>query len=234
MMDRPSYLTDAPVRRVHAPSGTRGDRPSVALVAGAVAGPLLVVSSFAQGLVRDGFDFASHPPSALALGPAGLLQQATFVLSGSLLVVGGAGLRGTGLGRWAPRLVVVLGGSLAAAGVFRMDPAFGFPPGTAPGIGGPVSWHAAVHGVLFPVGLLALVGAALVAARRWAEVGRSAMSRATWVAAGSSLVLSSWPDLGGDPGGRFVPMWVGVTIGYAWTSLLFVDVIRQGRTTDVR
>lgn len=222
-----TYLPDLPLGREQTPSTTGGNRPSAALIAGAVAGPLLVVSSVVQGLVREGFDFEAHPPSALALGPAGIVQQVTFVVSGLLLVLGGRGLRGRGLGRWVPRSVIVLGTCLAAAGVFRMDPAFGFPPGTPPGVGAHVSWHAAIHGVLFPIGFLALVGAAVLAARRYARAGRSAMSRTAYLAAASSLVLSLWPNLGGSPDGRFAPMWVGVAIGYAWTSLLFVDAARR-------
>jgi len=233
-MDRPSYAPDLPVRGENAPSATSGEWPSGALIAGAVAGPVLVISSFVQGLMREGFDFATDPPSALAMGSAGLVQQATFVVSGLLLAFGGWGLRGPGFGRWVPRLLVVLGVSLASASVFRMDPAFGFPPGTPPGIGANVSWHAAIHGVLFPIGFLALVGAAVLAARHYAKAGRAAMCWVTYLAAGSSLILSLWPNLGGVPDGRFGPMWVGITIGYAWTSLLFADLIRSRRTTYVR
>jgi hypothetical protein len=222
-----TYLPDLPLNRDHSPSAADGNRPSTSLIAGAVAGPLLVVSSVVQGLVREGFDFEAHPPSALALGPAGILQQATFVVSGLLLVVGGRGLRGVGLGRWVPRSVIVLGTCLAAAGVFPMDPAFGFPPGTPPGVGAHVSWHAAIHGVLFPIGFLALIGAAVLAGRRYTRADRPAMSRTAYLAAASSLVLSLWPNLGGSPEGRFAPMWVGVAVGYAWTSLLFADAARR-------
>jgi hypothetical protein len=233
-MERPPYAPDLPVRGENALPATSGNRLPGALIAGALAGPILIVSSFVQGLVRDGFQFAADPPSALALGSAGVIQQATFVVSGLLLARGGWGLRGLGFGRWVPRLLVVLGTSLAAAGVFRMDPAFGFPPGTPPGIGASVSWHAAIHGVLFPIGFLALVGAAVIAGRRYAKEGRAGMFWVTCLAAGSSLTLSLWPNLAGNPDGRFGPMWVGVTIGYAWTSLLFADVIRSRRKTHVR
>ena len=46
--------------------------------------------------------------------------------------------------RWAPRLVAVYGAGLVAAGVFRADPALGFPVGTPDGPE-PVSWHGMLH-----------------------------------------------------------------------------------------
>ena len=208
----------------HAPPAAR---PTVPLVAGALAGPLLVASSLAQGAVRDGFDFAQHPPSALALGDGGIIQVATFVASGALLITGAFGLRDTltGIGsRWAPRLVTVLGGTLALAGVFRMDPAFGFPPGTPPGIGDTVSWHAALHGMLFPLGFVALMSCVAVFARRYGRQQRRSM-RVTALVAGVLTLLVAWPNLGGSPDGRFLPMLAGIAIGYGWTSLMFLDVL---------
>ncbi len=202
------------------------------LVAGASAGPVLIVSSLVQGSLRTGFEFAEHPPSALALGSAGLIQQVTFVLAGLLLSAGALGMRHGSCGRWAPRLVAVLGGSLAAAGLFKMDPAFGFPPGTPPGVGDTVSWHAAVHGVLFPIGFVALVGAAVLMGRRFGRAHRRRMQMVTYLAATSSLVLSMWPNLSGEPDGRFLPMWLGVVVGYLWTSLLFVDLLHASGRKD--
>jgi Protein of unknown function (DUF998) len=63
------------------------------LAAGASAGPLFVVSSVVQGMLRRGFSFTDHPPSALALGGAGWIQVATFVVAGCLFVGGAWGMR---------------------------------------------------------------------------------------------------------------------------------------------
>lgn len=50
----------------------------------AVAGPLLFVVSFlVQGALRgDGYSPLRHPVSALTYGPAGWVQQATFLVCG--------------------------------------------------------------------------------------------------------------------------------------------------------
>ncbi|TSD99790.1 DUF998 domain-containing protein [Skermania sp. ID1734] len=209
-----------------APDGRSVGSARLWLSAGALAGPVLIVSSLVQGSVRSGFDFQQHPPSALELGGAGVVQQATFVLAGLLLLAGARGMGVGECGRWAPGLVAVLGAALTAAGLFTMDPAFGFPPGTPPGAGDTVSWHAAVHGVLFPVGGAALVATAVVMGQRYGRAKRRSMQTVAYVAAAASLVLSIWPNLGAHPDGRFLPMWLGVVIGYLWTSLMFTDLAR--------
>ncbi|MDG4825597.1 DUF998 domain-containing protein [Asanoa sp. WMMD1127] len=195
-----------------------------------MAGPLFVGSSVVQGLLRPGFSFTQHPPSALALGAAGWVQTVTFVVAGCLFVRGAWGLRRvmTGPGaRWAPRLIAVFGAALVAGGVFRMDPAFGFPPGTPPGAGDSVSWHAAVHGVLFPLGFAALVAVAFVMAHRFRRQGRRGWQ---WSGIGTgplALALCLWPNLAARPDGRFLPMWFGVAAAFLWTSAVIADARRQ-------
>lgn len=204
-------------------------QPRFLILAGSLAGPLLVGSSLVQGATREGFDFEQHPPSALALGSAGYVQQVTFIVAGLLLVVGAMGMHRANIGRWAPALTAALGAALSTAGVFRMDPAFGFPPGTPSGVGDSVSWHAAVHGVLFPVGFAALVGTALVMARRYGLANRRTMQGTAIAVAVVSLLLSMWPNLAAEPDGRFLPMWIGVTVGYLWMALMQFDLARQAR-----
>jgi Protein of unknown function (DUF998) len=222
---RPTYPREFSAATQDAQRDKSSDPGRLRLLAGALAGPVLIVSSLVQGGLRTGFDFQQHPPSALALGSAGVVQQATFVLAGLLLVAGSTGMRHRDTGRWAPRFVAVLGVALAAAGVFKMDPAFGFPPGTPSGVGDTVSWHAAIHGVLFPFGFVALVGAAVLMGRRYGRAHRRGRQTGAYASAVLSLVLSMWPNLGGEPDGRFLPMWIGIGIGFAWTSLMFADLL---------
>lgn len=194
-MNRPAYppgLFAAHARPRNAPVPSR---TGALLLAGSCAGPLLVTSSLLQGVLRHGFDFRRHPPSSLALGSAGAVQQVTFAVAGLLLVAAALGLRRLDVDRWTPRLVMLLGGALAAAGVFRMDPGFGFPPGTPPGVGDAISWHAAVHGVLFPLGFAGLVATAVLMGRWYGRAGRRSMQVSAYVAAVVSLVLSLWPNL---------------------------------------
>jgi len=225
-------VPQAPTASIEAGPRRRSAGPAALLVAGACGGPLLIVSSLAQAMVREGFDVRQQPPSALELGSSGVLQQATFVVSGLLILVGAVGVHRAEAGRWAARMLGGLGLSLAAAGVFTMDPAFGFPPGTPPGAGESVSWHAAVHGVLFPLGFAALVATAVLTAQRFRRDGRPGMQVTALAASGTSLVLSIWPNLAAEPDGRFLPMWAGVVIAYAWVTLMLFDLARRDVALD--
>ena len=111
---------------------------------GVIAGPFYVVVALAQVFTREGFDAARHQWSLLANGGPGWIQIANFVLTGVMVIAFAVGLRralaGGAGARWAPRLVGVYGASLIAAGIFRADPALGFPVGTPDGPG-EISWH---------------------------------------------------------------------------------------------
>src|SRR5438477_13172356 len=101
---------------------------------GVLAGPLYVVVSLAQALTRDGFDLTRHQWSLLSNGGLGWIQITNFLVTGLMVIAYAAGLRRAlspgRAGKWAPRLVAVYGAGLLGAGVFRADPALGFPPGT--------------------------------------------------------------------------------------------------------
>jgi hypothetical protein len=136
---------------------------------GVIAGPLYVVVSLCQALTRDGFDLTRHQWSLLSNGTCGWIQITNFVVTGACVVAAAVGLRralGPG-SRWAPRLLTVYGLSLVAAGLFRADPALGFPPGTPDGPA-TVSWHGILHFVSGAVGFSCLVVACFVVARRFA------------------------------------------------------------------
>ncbi|CAM3315450.1 DUF998 domain-containing protein [Kibdelosporangium persicum] len=91
------------------------------LTCGIVAAPLWTVVSLAQAAVRPGYSLAREPLSMLAVGPAGWIQVVNFVVAGVLFVLGAIGLRRV-LGRtWAPRLVLINGVGMVAAGIFTMD-----------------------------------------------------------------------------------------------------------------
>jgi len=155
---------------------------------GAVAGPFYVVTSVVQGLTRDGFDFTRHQWSLLENGDLGWLQVANFVLTGMMLVAFAVGLRRALAGgpgsRWAPRLVAVFGVSLIAAGIFRADPALGFPVDT-PDEAGTVTTHGLLHLAAAGIGFSAIAAACFVLARRltWDGArGLAIFSRVTGVA----------------------------------------------------
>jgi hypothetical protein len=106
------------------------------------------------------------------------------VLTGLLTVAAAVGLRRADApGRVAPALLIVYGASLVAAGVFRADPAQGFP------LGAPetpqLSWHGVLHFVTGGIGFLCLIAACFVLASRLSRDGKRGLawfSRITGVA----------------------------------------------------
>src|SRR2546430_10313446 len=164
---------------------TRVTRTLVAY--GVIAGPLYVLGSLLQALTRDGFDLTRHTWSLLSNGALGWIQITNFVLTGLMTVAFAVGLRralGTGRGAtWAPRLVAGYGLSLVGAGIFRADPALGFPAGT-PQDATAGSWRGMLHVVCGGIGFSCLIAACFVIARRFATEGRpgwAAYSRVTGV-----------------------------------------------------
>jgi hypothetical protein len=164
------------------------------LVAGAGAGPLLLVSSTVLGSARAGYDWRRHAVSSLARGPEGWRQRVVFVASGTLCTAGGIGLAGAPTPVAPPSaaalLVVAAGAGLVASGVFVTDPVDGFSPeGT--GADGPRgtarrSTEGALHeAAAVPVFVGVPVAGLLTA---WAAVRRGDR---TWAAccAASSLVM---------------------------------------------
>jgi hypothetical protein len=158
------------------------------LVWGVVAGPCYVAVSLAQALTREGFDLTKHAWSLLSNGELGWIQVANFVLTGLMVVAAAAGLRRAltpGRGQtWAPLLIGAYGVSLVGAGIFRADPAQGFPAGT-PADAAEVSWHGMLHFMVGGIGFLCLISACLVLGSRFARDGRPGLawfSRITGIA----------------------------------------------------
>ena len=171
------------------------------LAAGAMAGPLFMVTASAQGLVRDGFDISRHPFSALSIGDYGWVQVANFIATGLLVIAAAAGLRRVlptnGGVRWGTNLLAAHGVGLVGAGIFVTDAADGFPVGTPEGLPDSYSWHAIVHGVVTPLAFLAVLASCVVLSvpltlcygRGWRRASR-------FVPVGVALVMAT-PGIGG-------------------------------------
>ena len=196
---------------------------------GAVAGPFYVLVSLAQALSRDGFDLTRHQWSLLENGELGWVQVANFILTGVMLVAFSLGLRralaGSVGGTWSPVLTGVFGLSLVAAGVFRADPALGFPPGTTPGAGA-VSSHGIVHFAAAGVGFLAVAASCFVLARRFSGPGQrrlAVFSRATGVAflAGFLCVASGAGSVAAN-----LAFTAAVVLVFGWLAVVAVHLYR--------
>jgi hypothetical protein len=223
--------TIAPSAAVSGTSCDPATRVTRTLLAyGVIAGPIYILVSLAQALTRDGFDVARHQWSLLSNGDLGWIQITNFVVTGMMIVALAAGLRralrpGRGA-TWAPRLVGVYGASLIAAGVFRADPALGFPVGTPDGMGD-VSWHGILHLVAGAIGFSCLIAACFVLARRFSAEGRrgwATFSRVTGV-----LFLAGFVGVAAGAGstGTNLAFVAAVVLAWAWISALAAHLYRR-------
>jgi hypothetical membrane protein len=148
------------------------------LMLGASAGPLYIVLGLVQTLIREGFDPRRHALSILANGELGWIQVANFLVSGALVVAGAVGvrraLRGQPAGLWGPILLGLYGVGMLGAGIFRADPAQGFPPGAE--ISNELTRSGLLHFVFGAVAFYALIAACFVFARRFLRTGRRGLA----------------------------------------------------------
>ena len=193
------------------------------LACGVVAGPVYLIVGLAQAFTRPGFDITRHDLSLLSNGDLGWIQVANLIITGLLVIASAVGMRQAlydGIGKtWGPLLVGVYGLGLIGAGIFKADPAMGFPIGT-PADAMTISAHGLLHFITGGVGFLALIAACFVFARRFATLhqrGWAAYSVITGIVffAGFIGIASgsgnSWTVLG---------LWIGVVFAWIWISVL--------------
>ena len=199
-----------------------------ALLAGVVAGPLFVTTAVLQILTRNGFDLTRHPISLLANGPFGWVQSANFLVAGVLSVIfayaAAPQLRG-GRGAVAgPVLLAGYGVGLITAGIFKADPAMGFPAGAPAGIPDRMSTSSLIHAFAPPLAFLALVAACLVLARRFAAEGDRTAAVVTVVVAVACLLLPL-------PFGPLlsIRLFVAAVIGFGWLTAYALGVVSVSR-----
>lgn len=230
-----AHTRSASVSPVQAPGrpGRAVDHATRALVtSGVVAGPLFVAVGLVQVITREGFDLTRHPLSLLALGDAGWVQIANFIVAGVLMfafALGVARSLDTGPGRvWAPVLFAIYGIGLVLGGAFTADPAMGFPAGAPAGV--PAEWtlHGIVHAVAAPLAFLAVVAATFVVAHRLRWEGHRAAavwSRVIGVLC-FVLTLPFGPAIS-------VRLFVGVALGFAWITAYGVALLRARSSARV-
>jgi hypothetical protein len=183
-----------------------------------------------QAVTRKGFDPARHHASLLANGGLGWIQVVNFVLTGAMTIAAGVGIgRALGPGRaatWSAGLVAGFGVGLIGAGVFRANPARGFPPG-APQGRGPISWHAIAHVVSGSVGFCCLIAGCFVVATWFSRAGKRGWAwysrlTGTLSAAGFAAVAS-----GSDSPVVDLAFNITVVIAWAWLTAISVMLYRS-------
>jgi hypothetical protein len=199
-------------------------RTSVALLCGAVAGPLFVVVGLAQAFLREDFDLRHDTLSLLSNGDLGWIQVLNFIVSGVLYLIGAGGMRRvlrTGhASTWGPRLIAAFGVGIIGAGVFRADPAFGFPPGTPAGRAVTTSWHGGQHYTIATLAFVALLAAFLVLARRFTADVQPSWAIASRVVAGLLLVATAAISVAADKAPANVFFVATALLSFLWASLL--------------
>jgi hypothetical protein len=198
---------------------------------GIVAGPAFVLVGLAQAVTRDGFDLTRHSWSLLANGALGWIQIANFLAAGLMTMAAAVGLRrslpiGTAR-KWAPPLIFTYGLSLVGAGVFRADPAQGFP------VGAPetptVSWHGMLHLLIGGIGFLCLIAACFVLAAYFARGGRRALARFSRIT--GVVFLAGFAGIAsGSHGPTTVAFVIAVVTVWAWLTTVSLHFYRT--TTD--
>lgn len=164
------------------------------LLAGVVAPVLFLVVSVLQMPFNTGFDLTKHAFSFLSIGETGLIQQVNFVVMGILNLVAATGLFrviGKRLGVVAGVLFAIHGLGQVVAGVFTLDPSFGFPPGAPAGMPETISLHSNLHGLGFTLSMMSWVALFVVFAIRHARVRERGWATASVIAAIALLVTAA-------------------------------------------
>ncbi|HET9778497.1 MAG TPA: DUF998 domain-containing protein [Propionibacteriaceae bacterium] len=203
----------------------------VALLAGAVAGPLYVCVGTLEAVLRRGYDIRIHSLSLLANGPGGWIHSALLVVSGLLTLIAALGLANAQqhTGRRSYSMIIglaVYGLGIATAGLLRADPAEGFPIGTPPGPPVMVTASGIGHLVAGGLGFLGLIVACLACARRSAKAADRAWAVCSAVVGVYYLVAFAGIASGAGNPVINIAFTVAVALGWVWLTALFVRALR--------
>ena len=191
----------------------------VLLLGGIAAGPLYVATALLQAALRPGFDLRRHPWSLLSNGELGWIQVANFLVTGTLVIAGAAGLARvvtTGRGRrWAPLMLGLYGLGLIGAGLFKADPGMGFPPGAPEqtAITGP----GALHFVAGGFGFAGFIAACFIIAARFSSLGRRGWAGFSVLT--GALFLAGFAGVASGSRAAVPYFALAVILGFSWLSL---------------
>jgi hypothetical membrane protein len=192
-----------------------------------VAGPLFFAIFLIAGALRPDYDPLRHPVSSLELGPTGWVQSLNFILTGTLVVLFGIGIRSTvrklGGGR-VPILFMLVGAGLIGAGLFAPDPLSGYPPGTPPAAVSP-SLHRVLHDLFSTPVFTALPAACIILARRFAKRRRIGWAIYSALSAAMMIILFVMSSIAFAQGSPLTPIGgllqrLTLAAGFLWMALL--------------
>jgi hypothetical protein len=203
----------------------------------ALAGPFYVAVSLVQAFARSGFSLTRDEWSLLALGHFGWIQVVNLAMTGAMTIAGAIGVR-RALGRyadagvWAPRLLVGYGVALIGAGIFRADPADGFPPGSVSGASTQISLHATLHILSGSIGFGCLIALCFVFARRYARLGRHRAAVVSRLVGAVFAIAFARIASGATSAPINLGFTVAVVASYAWMTSVAVDLYRRTRLEE--
>lgn len=124
----------------------------------------------------------------------------------------------------------MIGVGLIAAGVFRADPANGFPRGAPAGRAAAISWHGALHLASAGVGFLCLVAACFVLARHFSR--RAQRRWAIYSGTSGVLFLAGFLGVASGSGsaGVVLGFWAAVVVAWTWIALVAARAVSSGLT----
>ena len=136
------------------------------LIVGVAAAVVFVAVLLIEGALRPGYDPTYHASSALSLGDRGWIQIANFLQLGVGTFAIAVGIHQALNSVVAAVLVAIFGLGAIVAGVWRMDPMRGYPPGAQSGTPTTLTCHHQVHDIAVPIMFLAIFGACIALAGR--------------------------------------------------------------------
>jgi hypothetical protein len=203
----------------------------IALIAGAIAGPLYVGIGTVEAVLRDGFDIRIHSLSLLAHGSGGWIHSTMMVVTGLLAVIGALGVSTLQqrAGRRSYAMItglVIYGLGVATAGLLRADPAEGFPLGTSPGPPVVITASGVGHLVAGGIGFLGLIVACLACSRRSARAGDR-----IWAVCSAVIGIYYLLAFAGIASGAGNPViniafTVAVVLGWGWLTALCIRALK--------
>jgi len=182
-----------------------------------------------QDLLRPGYDWKTMPASADSLGPHGWIQIASFVVTGTCILLFAWGAAGAfprdQASRWGPRLLGVLGLCVLGSGPFVMDP-----PPIAPFSPGSTC-HGTVHGVLGAIAFTLMPVCCFVFHHRFRKVPGwrpfARLSLATGVVIVLAIFLLKLAQLRLLPDGGGLFQRIALVAFFGWVCAFGLQVLRE-------